>query len=1334
VQPHEIVNFGASTSSGRGRGREVQPVGAAANTIANEPRHYRVLAELETFYPRFQMNGRRIQIRFNNPRNNRDMVRWIDMCLEELVSNIKDNMYDLDKVGLEFTNQRCPDRPFYVSPRFACYLDKDVILARMYKVLQSNIHFFSNDVLSIAVTHIKAPYGGRRDIENMPFEDYLKEHHSAIININRQDRKCFAYAILAAKVFYDCLGNRKRLAKFRRGLRNGDYEWLDWEYENFWEPLGLGIDVANGATLDHVKATQEALKDYFRIHIFLDRNGRELAFTPMGDTDANIKDIYILLEENHYVFIKPDSLATVFGYIYYCIHCKKGYAVKGSHYKCAFTCPGCFEPKHCTGPEEYCDLCNRSFNGIECKNKHLQNRVCKNIKRCTNCGVTKNKHGVHKCGLRYCNKCRTHRPSPHLCMIAKKEPKKTKNDNVLYVYYDFESRMDEQVEGAPEKYKHIPNLCVVFQKCNFCPNLVNPEDIDMPCVYCGTRKHIFERDNTLDDFIDYLLNLDRKHKDVIVIAHNTRAYDGHFVLQAILEKRNDEPKIIVNGSQILAIFFTRYKFVDSLNFMNCGLAKLPAMFDLAGAMKGYYPFLFNTKANENAPPGTIPDMKYYMPEGMMPKERKSFETWYGTQKDVVFDNFAELKKYCENDVFILMQACEEFRKLFFDTTGFEIFRDSVTMASACMSVYRMRFMEKDTIPIVPKHGYRLRNNHSKSALKWLYWLEMKKGVQNLKHAGNGLEIKLPEGFFVDGFVRNGGENGRDKVYEFLGDYFHQCPKHFGQRRPSPAEIGGNDFEPQNHLAFRYDDTMARLNILKQKYDVEIIWECDFRKLEKTQEFKEFAQENQNLWNVPKLDPRDAMQGGRVNNLKIYEKIAKNAGEKIVYKDITSLYPFISREGVFPVGHPTQIYHGSNIKDFDINTMHGLVKLKIQPPEDLYIPVLPQKLHNKLLFHLCQKCADDESQNFCEHEPNQRSIIGTYVIEEVRLALRKGYIIEEIYEAWVYETVQRGVDNKTGLFTDYVNMFLKIKQQASGFPGWVTHDENGLEYTNEVRVQKEQEYIDKYAETEGIRLDRTKILENPGLRAIAKNCLNGLWGKFGERENKRRTVIVRDQATLWAYLTDPKYVIKSVIPINDEKTLVHYKFEEEEAPGLDHANVVIAAFTTAQARIELYKYLEMLGDRVNYFDTDAVIYTVKQGEEDPIEVSDFLGGMTDELSGYGKGSFATEFVSGGPKNYALKIFTPAKNEYTYMCKVKGITLNSENVRHINFEAIKAMVTDIASPRTIQVENKHKISRALTKGIWSSAQTKTYKAVLTKRWRESDNDYDTYPYGMKRRRVD
>lgn len=99
-------------------------------------------------------------------------------------------------------------------------------------------------------------------------------------------------------------------------------------------------------------------------------------------------------------------------------------------------------------------------------------------------------------------------------------------------------------------------------------------------------------------------------------------------------------------------------------------------------------------------------------------------------------------------------------------------------------------------------------------------------------------------------------------------------------------------------------------------------------------------------------------------------------------------------------------------------------------------------------------------------------------------------------------------------------------------------------------------------------------------------------------------------------------------------LVCYKVREEARSPDKTTNVVMAAFTTAYARLELYKYLEMLGPaRVIYFDTDSVIFYYKDGDVMP-EVGDFLGQMTDELEAYGPGSYIIEIVAGGPKNCAF----------------------------------------------------------------------------------------------------
>ena len=67
----------------------------------------------------------------------------------------------------------------------------------------------------------------------------------------------------------------------------------------------------------------------------------------------------------------------------------------------------------------------------------------------------------------------------------------------------------------------------------------------------------------------------------------------------------------------------------------------------------------------------------------------------------------------------------------------------------------------------------------------------------------------------------------------------------------------------------------------------------------------------------------------------------------------------------------------------------------------------------------------------------------------------------------------------------MNLFLKYKQEASGWPSDIDRDQ----------------YIQHALEKEGIVLDPKSVQTNPALRSLAKLCLNSCWGKFGQSENK-----------------------------------------------------------------------------------------------------------------------------------------------------------------------------------------------------------------------------------------
>jgi len=182
-----------------------------------------------------------------------------------------------------------------------------------------------------------------------------------------------------------------------------------------------------------------------------------------------------------------------------------------------------------------------------------------------------------------------------------------------------------------------------------------------------------------------------------------------------------------------------------------------------------------------------------------------------------------------------------------------------------------------------------------------------------------------------------------------------------------------------------------------------------------------------------INNRDVFSGGRTEATKTYYRVKE--GEKIHYVDVTSFYPYICKYGKFPLGHP-KVYVGVDCPP-DCLDRESIIKCKVLPPRKLYHPVLPYKSNSKLMITLCSPCADTMNQGNCTHSDEERCIVGRWVVEKVRNAVEMGYGIVDVYEFWEYEATCFDTDTNTGvLFAEYVNMFLKLKQESSGCPSWV----------------------------------------------------------------------------------------------------------------------------------------------------------------------------------------------------------------------------------------------------------------------------------------------------------
>ncbi|XP_070548560.1 uncharacterized protein [Ptychodera flava] len=431
-------------------------------------------------------------------------------------------------------------------------------------------------------------------------------------------------------------------------------------------------------------------------------------------------------------------------------------------------------------------------------------------------------------------------------------------------------------------------------------------------------------------------------------------------------------------------------------------------------------------------------------------------------------------------------------------------------------------------------------------------------------------------------VYNGGEKKIDRYW--LDGYdeanntayeMHGCYYHGCPRCYEDDDIVNTKLEKT--MGDLYQCILDKMRFLRTNgFNVIEMWECDFKRdIHENQDLQEFIK---SLDLQEPLYHRDALYGGRTNATRLYHECEGN--EEIHYVDFTSLYPYVNKS-----------------------------------------------------------CVDTKQQAPCEHSDDQRSFVGTWTTPDLAKALEKGYKVIKVFEVWHYrESEEYNRESQTGwLFNDYINTFLKLKQESSGWPSWCQMEDD------------QDRYICEYHEREGILLDKTKINRNPGQRALAKLMLNSMWGKFAQRNNFPQLQYIQEPAELFRLLTSEQHTVNNLSFVNDNMVAVQHSLRDEFVEGAVNTNVVIAAFTTAYARLKLYDLLEAIGERVLYFDTDSVIFVSKSDMYEP-PLGDYLGDLTSELEP--PGNYITKFVSGGAKNYAFCLAQPTGRETTLFVKSEG----------------------------------------------------------------------------------
>jgi hypothetical protein len=342
-----------------------------------------------------------------------------------------------------------------------------------------------------------------------------------------------------------------------------------------------------------------------------------------------------------------------------------------------------------------------------------------------------------------------------------------------------------------------------------------------------------------------------------------------------------------------------------------------------------------------------------------------------------------------------------------------------------------------------------------------------------------------------------------------------------------------------------------------------------------------------------------------------------------------------------------------------------------------------------------------------------------VADELRLAVTKGYRVLQIHEVYEYQVTR--YDKNTGeggLFAGYIDTFLKIKAEASGYPSWVRSPAD------------EDRYIEEFKQSEGIILDKTQIKYNAAKRGLSKLCLNSLWGKFCERSDRSQTQIITEPQELYRFLVTPGIEVTTLLFAGDSVCWVTWRHASEaDVPILRHTNDVIGSYVTAGGRIHLYSYLDTLQERALYSDTDSVLYIQPRDGAALVTTGDCLGAMTSELQ---PDEYIAEFVCAGPKNYAFRSCNTVTGASTTVCKVRGFTLNYSASQLLNFDSIKQMILNRNEQASVTVHTAKKLKRKRGLNgegrvlIVTESEDKVYRVSFLKRRRLHDNTSVTFGY--------
>lgn len=854
----------------------------------------------------------------------------------------------------------------------------------------------------------------------------------------------------------------------------------------------------------------------------------------------------------------------------------------------------------------YCEECQHKRNYFNVKSCY---ESMHNVRRTF--GVT--------CNICFASMTLEEQPK-HLCYFNQPKDKEPIGENRLWVY-DVES-MQTKIERYTDRsvFEHTAIL-VCIQKM-FDPNV----------------RYSF---NNYEDFANFIYT-DEQFDDAVILAHNGGGYDNLFLLRHCDKNNWSYTTVPRPGSnhkliqmQVTKENNTTMTFLDSIMFCATSLKNLALSFGLS-VCKGDFPHHFSQEKHLHyvgrVPPVECEDDWYGLSTKKSEEDIEDLKEWYASQcleyctcgtidqwvnheiectcgkKSWKFQE--ELAKYCWLDVQVLAEAMIKFRNHYLNLDGDEVYGwkaksvdpfNFMTISQLCQYIHLHGFQ---TFPKIANIVFSNWPLFHPASIPWLCSVEQETGYEII-HRGNRL-IEYFEPWkqcYVTGY-----QPATRTIYLYYHDGWSQDQR--------------TEYEEYT----RY--------WLDHRYQVQIQYHSEDRPLQKVIHF------------------RGGFYGGRTEVFcaravqKEPDPSSNYQGERLIYQDVCSLYPYVCANTEMPMDHPTIYIQNNVVNTIDLERLDpnhvdpywGFIYATVTCPKTDLIGFLPSRdpITNRLVFDLKDK------ENI-------------WHTSEIYLAMEHGYKVLDVAMVLHWGPDKRSVNFMKG----YMAHFFGGKQEAEGWKKLGASSENPSEEEKDRLI--EEAYINNGCL---VRIKKERVFKNPVKRSLDKTCCNCLWGKLGQSQ-KCTCQFQITGINQYQMLMNDKRIDQTKVylrSIGGDSFHVHYDMKAEDTFPMRSNNFCIAATVTAHARCILHREMYRVGpEKVIYCDTDSIIYF------HPMNI------QRTEIKGLGH--FINEypdhdiirFLALGPKSYILEI-----RDKEMVIKSKGVQMTVDNVAKITYDKIEEMI--------------------------------------------------------------